>query len=386
MALTPSQQAQEHISRAKHILVVTRQHPTVDTIAGATALGLFLKASGKNADVVVPNLGPSDIPNFLKGSDILRPSVGAMRTLQISLDVSKTPIDEFLYDVREGKLEISIVPKEHEWDTRDIAFKHGEDRYDLVIALDAPDMKSLGEIAERHRDFLFRTTIINVDADGSNEHWGQINLVNLNAVSLTEVLFEMISEWNPALINEPIATALLAGMIAKTRGFRTTNVTPKTLNDSSRLISMGAKRGEIVNELWRTRSIETLKLWGRALSRLHHESKTGIVWTMLSHKDFLESGAGSENLPDVIDELIATSPEANIIVLLYEDERAHDSVCVTIATKAPIHAGELARELGASGTRDRVTVCLKNITLIDAANRVVEILQKALRNEEKSER
>ncbi len=380
MALSPRQQAQEQIARASHILVATRQHPSTDTIASAVALGLYLKAMGKSVDVTVPDFEPSQSPAFLEGVDIIQPKIGAMRTLQISLDVSKTPIDEFLYDVRDGKLEITVVPKQNEWTPSDVAFTHGKDRYDLVIALDASDMASLGPAGEESADFFYRTTIINIAVDATNEHWGQINLVDLNAVSVTEALFSLFSEWNEHLIETKISTALLTGMMAKTRGFRTRNVTPRTLAASSRLVAMGAKRADIVDGLWRTRSVNTLKLWGRALARLHHESDFGIVWTMLSHKDFIESGTGAEALPDVIDELISTSPDAKITAIIFEHETEPHSVCVTIATAPPHNAIELTRELNSVGTRDRVTICLRETSLIDGANHIVDLLKKSVKN------
>jgi nanoRNase/pAp phosphatase (c-di-AMP/oligoRNAs hydrolase) len=378
MALTPSQQALEQISRAARILVITRELPTIDAIASAIAMGLFLKKMGKSADVVVPGFDERTVPAFLTKLNGIVPRLGSLRALEISLDVSKTPIDEFLYDVRDGKLEITVVPKEREWSVNDLAFRHGKDRYDLVIALDAPDMASLGAPAREHADFFHRTTVINIDHAGTNEHWGQANIVDLNAVSTTEVLHGLMEEWNRALIDETVATALLAGMIAKTRSFRTANVTPRTLALSGQLIAMGAKREEIVNGLWRTRSVSTLKLWGRALARLKHEPDTGIVWTVLSHKDFLESESGAEALDDVFDELIAFAPEAKIGVLISEDERDRDAVNVTIATTAPYSAADVGRPLGASGTRDRAKVTLRNTTLVDAAKSTIDLLKKTI--------
>ncbi len=378
MALTPSQQAQELIARASRILIVTREFAPVDAVASAIAAGLYLKKMGKTADVVVPGFDEKAAPAFLTKLNGVTSALGSLRALEITLDVSKTPIDEFLYDVRDGKLEITVVPKEREWNVNDLSFRHGKDRYDLIVAVDAPDMASLGSASREHADFLYRTTIINIDHCGSNESWGQVNLVDLNAVSTTEILHDLMVEWNRALIDESIATALLAGMIAKTRSFRTADVTPRTLSISSQLMAMGAKREEIVNGLWRTRSVATLKLWGRALARLHHEADSGIVWTVLSHKDFLESETGAEALDDVFDELIAYAPEAKVGVLISEDERDRDAVNVTISTTAPLSASDLGRPLGATGTRDRATVQLHGTPLADAARSTIDLLKKTV--------
>lgn len=380
MSLSPSQQTREHIDRAKHILVVTRQHPTIDSIASAMALGVFFKDKKKNADIVVPGIEAKDIPGFLaEGSDMLKPNIGAMRTLEITLDVSQTPVDEFLYDVRDGKLEITVVPKHNGWNTEDLSFKNGEYRYDLIITLGATDAQSLGTIANEYADFLHRTTLINIDTSTANEHWGQINLVDLNAVSISEILFNLFMEMDAHAICESIATALLTGMIAKTKGFRTPNVTTQSLHVSSQLMNIGARRADIVNGLWRSRSIQTLKLWGKALSRIQFEKDHALAWATLSHQDFIEAGAGAEHLPDVIDELISYAPEAKVVVLFYEHETERDAVCVVIATSPPHHATNLGREFGAKGSHERSFVIFKNTKLIEVEKSTIDILKKTIK-------
>jgi bifunctional oligoribonuclease and PAP phosphatase NrnA len=377
MALTPAQQAQELVQRARHILVVAREQADVDAFAAAVGCGLFLKKMGKQVDVVVPGFDPKNAPAFLP-TDGVSSHAGAMRAFHISLDVSATPLGELLYDVKDNKLTITVVPKEKEWRASDVSFKSGEDRYDLVIALDAPDQSALGALAREQADFLYRTHVINVDCSATNEHWGQVNLVDMNAVATSEILFRLFESWNRNLIDEPIATALLGGMIAKTRSFRTPNVTPKTLAIAGTLMSMGAKRETIVTSLWRTRSIPTLKLWGRALARLEQDRALGLVWTVLSQQDFIQAGTGADALADVIDELLAYAPEAKTMALIYESEPGR-GVCVTLACQPPRSAAELGRSLGATGTRERASACVLNTSLIDAAKLVTERLRDALK-------
>jgi phosphoesterase RecJ-like protein len=377
MALNPAQQAQELVSRASRILVVTREHASTDALAAAVGCGLFLKKFGKQVDVVVPGFNAKEAPAFLKTDDV-RAHAGAMRAFHMTLDVSQTPLGELMYDVKDGKLEITVVPKEKEWRVNDLSFKNGHDRYDLVIALDAADQASLGPLAREQADFLYRTHVINVDCGTTNEHWGQVNLVDMNAVSTSEILFRLFESWNRNLIDEPIATALLAGMIAKTRSFRTPNVTPKTLSISSSLISMGARREDIVNGLWRTRSIPTLKLWGRALARLEQDKEAAFVWSVLSQQDFIQSGIGADSLDDVIDELLVYAPEAKTVALIYESEPGK-GICVTLACQPPRSAAELGRPFGANGTRERAAACLTNTTLIEAAKTVTDRVRESIK-------
>lgn len=349
MAFSPEQQAVELIGRAKNILVTTRENASTDSLASAVALALVLKKLNKTFDVVVPGYDEANHPTFLPKAQ-LRGQPGAMRAFHITLDVRQTPLSELLYNIKDGKLEITLVPKHGDWMPKDVAFKHGDDRYDLIIALDSPDMATLGDLSKNQADFIYRTTIINIDHNAANESWGQVNLVDLNAVSTTEVLFSFLQGWNKNFIDEPVATSLLSGMIAKTKSFRTQNVTPKTLKTSSELVSLGAKRGEIVSGLWRTQSISNLKLWGRILSRLEQDRERGLVWSMLTESDFLEAGAKSDAIDGVVDELISYAPEAKTVLLAIQK---HDGLYVHVFAQAPRSAADIARVFEGSGNRDR---------------------------------
>ncbi len=370
MSLTTEQQAIELIGRAKHILLLAPEHASTDTITSIVACGLLLQKLNKTFDVTVPGWSEKNRPAFLSKQIEIRPDVGAVQTFHVAVNVRETPLSELMYDVKDGVLNVTLVPKKGAWTAQDFSFKSGEQRYDLIIAVGCPDLNSLGEIARTQADFLYRTTIINLDCHSTNEHWGQVNLVDLNAVSVSETLYHWINTWNAQLIDEPMATALLAGMIAETHGFRTGNVTPKTLSASSALLTLGGKRDEIVRQLWRTRPLTTLKIWGRALSRLEMDRELGLVWTTLLESDFLESGSTQEALTGVVDELLAYAPEAKVIVLLSQQK---GELLVSLHTTHATSAAEIARAFGGQGTRERATF---NLTGSDAAAGTKTIIER----------
>ena len=381
MALTQEQQAVEMITRAKRVLLVTRQHATTDAIASIAAVQAFFKKLNKPCDAVAPDFNPSLAPKFLPDAHQIKSTIGAVRAFELSLDVTHNKLGEISYDVRDNKLVVTVVPETGEWTPKDLAFRHGEDRYDLVVALDCQDLQSLGPLFAAHADFFYRTPVINIDRDPGNEHWGHINLVDLTAVSTTEVLYGLFSRWNRQLIDENLATSLLTGMIAKTQSFRTQNVTPKTLQIASELIALGGRREEIVQGLWRTRTVPTLKLWGKALSRLESDRDHQLVWTTLSRQDFLEAGVSEDALEGIVDELVAYAPEAKVVVIAYEKESSHiNGACVAIHVSPPYSAVELGRPFGATGTRNKIEFCLVPGTpLVDGVKNVVEKLKSVIK-------
>ncbi len=381
MAFNQEQQFIDLITRAKRILIIAKENAPVDAIASVVALTEFLKKLHKEIDSVIPGFKPSCAPKFLKNASSIRPELGAVRSFEITLNISKTPMSEITYDVRDNKLIVSVVPQHGEWTPADVAFTHGADRYDLIIAIDTPDLASLGKLFQEHADFLYRTPVVNIDRDPGNEHWGQLNIVDLTAVASSEIIFGLCGHWNRNLIDEDIATALLAGMIATTQSFRTQNVTPKTLATASELVAMGARREEIVHGIWRTRTIPTLKLWGKTLSRLEQDRELGIVWSTLVRQDFIEAGAGDTALDGIVSELMSYAPEAKIVVLVYETGTAHETgACVTIHTSPPYSAQELGRAFGAQGSHNKISFCLTpNQSIVEGTQMVIDRIRQTIK-------
>lgn len=372
MAFTHAEQAVELIERAKQILIVTREHPTNDSISSAVALGLMLKNANKRFDISIPDFNAKTYPSYLPEL-LVRSEPGAMRAFHIKLNVSDTPLSELMYDVKDGELVMTLVPKQGEWKLSDVTTEPGRDRYDLIIAVDCPDMKSLGGSFLSHADFFYRNTIINIDHSPHNEHWGQVNLVDLNAVSTTEVLHRFFERWNAKAMNADIATALLSGMISKTKSFRTKNVTPKTLETGSRLLAAGANREEIVKRLWRVQNVSGLKLWGRVLSRLEYIPESGIAWSNLGEQDFIETGETADSLDMLIEDVLSYAPEAKTVIFFTPHP---EGVRVLIHAVSPVDAGELARVFSASGNRDRAVFVYKEEgTTAEKITAILERLQ-----------
>lgn len=324
--LTQEQQIFEQIKKANNILITFSQVWNGDSAASALALFLFLKKLDKNAEIVAEKYEPSHttLPmpgklfSFLPSFPEIKNQLENLRKFIISLDITNAKISQIKYKLEKNSLNFIISPKEGFFTQADITSSTGGFKYDLIIALDTPDLESLGKIYDNDTEFFYKTSIINIDHHSDNEEFGQINFIELNAVSTSEILFSLFDSYSREMIDEDIATCLLMGIIYKTKSFKTPNITPHTLLTTSQLISMGARREEIVNKLYRSRGLNVLKLWGRVLARLAGALDNKLVWSTLSHIDFIKTEAGEEDLSEVIDELIVNIPAAKIIVIIYE--------------------------------------------------------------------
>ncbi|MCK4554422.1 DHH family phosphoesterase, partial [Candidatus Parcubacteria bacterium] len=266
--LTQEQQIFEQINKANNILITFRKTWNGDSVASALAMFLFLKKLDKNADIAAEKFDNGRLFSFLPSFNEIKDTVENLRKFIISLDIANTKVNQIKYKMEDNTLNFIISPHDGFFTHEDISSRASGFKYDLIIALDTPDLESLGKIYDNDTEFFYKTPIINIDHHSNNEEFGQINHIQLTAVATTEILFSLFDSYSRDLIDENIATCLLAGMISKTRSFKTPNITPNALLSASQLISLGARREEIVNQFYRSRSLNVLKLWGRVLARL----------------------------------------------------------------------------------------------------------------------
>lgn len=377
MALRESQQVFEAIKRSTRPLICIPTGAQVDQYSSAIGLAKILKKLEKSTVIVAADGQPSKQLSFLSKTEEIKDHLEQLRQFVIELDATKTKVDQLSYELKDEKLSIYLSPKKGFWDPKDVRATASGYKFDLIICIGSPDFESCAHLYTDNPDFFYRTPIINIDHTPENEHYGQLNIVDLTASSCGEVCYDLIEAIEPGFIDEDIATAFLTGMIAKTKSFKTKTVTPKTLQIASKLIAKGAKREQIVQSLYRTRSIATLRLWGRALARLKVDEEAKMVWALLSQQDFLHAGAEEKNLPDVIEELIATSPDAKIIVILYED--GNKNVCGIIHVDRPLDAIALCAKFHAAGVREEVRLYFVKKGLVEVERELIEHLKMKLK-------
>lgn len=373
MVLQLEEQILTILQGKSNILLALVKNPSLDAIASALGLALALEKMKKKVKIVSAGFNLLPEHSFLPKSQEIHADLATLRKFIISLDISQAPVEDVAYAISDNKLNIYVTPKSGFYEQGDVNTSAGEFTFDLIITLEVPDLPSLGGVYENNTEFFYHTPIVNIDHQPANEHYGQINLVQLTATSISEIIFELIKDWD--ILDEYIATNLLTGIISKTKSFKSNTVTPRSLAIASHLIASGARREEIVRNLYQSKSVSTLKLWGRALSKLQTISSHKIVWAILGSNDFSETQSRPEELDEVIDELIVNTPEAESIFILYP---AVDKVKCLLATPKYIDAFSLFKEFSPTGTADFTYLTLP-LSLGEAQNIILERLKTAKR-------
>jgi len=383
--LSKEEQFFKEINKAKNVLISFSVDFNGDAISSSLALYWLLQKMGKQVNIVAdPSLSNNSeqissekIFNFLPGFSDIKDTLDNIRKFIVSLDISNAKVDQIKYTLEKNKLNFIVSPKEGFFTDEDISTQTSGFKYDLIITVDAMDLESLGKTYDNNVEFFYKTPIINIDHHASNEEFGQINIINLNAVSSSEIIFNIFKRQSVDLIDEDIATCLLAGIIYKSKSFKTPNLTPKTLLSTSQLINLGARREEIINNLYRSRSLESLKLWGKVLNNLKSLSNEELIYSTLTTQNFKDTGTDSKHLLSVVEELIASIPKAKIIIIFYPQKNNKNITKFFIFSIKNINSLEIVKEYQAQGSQKIAQGSIKQEMSI-AKNKILETVKNKL--------
>lgn len=248
MDLTPKQQASEAIRQANNILIMSGQHPSLDQVAAMSALASILRKYGKKVSAVVSDAIPPQLA-FLEPN--LERNLSGLRDFIVKVDVRKAELDKLRYEVENDKLNIYITPFRGAFAPNDVTFDHGDYQYDIAIVLGVPTRARLDRIYDQHQKLFTELPLINIDFHRSNENYGAVNLIEGNASSLCEIIVALAESLQSGIIDEDIATALLAGLMASTDRFTATHTSPKSLTVAAQLMAAGARQQSVVKALYR---------------------------------------------------------------------------------------------------------------------------------------
>lgn len=364
MAQKVTEQIKELTQKSRKIMITCGRQFSGDSLSASLALWLTFKKLNKNADIVIESFKLPENLKFLPATDQIKSEVKKLKKFIINLDISQTGIEGLNYDILGNNLRIHLTPKQGVFTPEDLKFETSEFAYDLIFVVDTPELENLGRLYDYHRDLFYQIPVINIDHSPTNEQYGHINLIDITAASVTEIIYQLVKDWDPNLLDHDIATCLLTGLISKTRSFKTNQVTPEALTIASNLINLGANRRQIVTQLYQTKNINTLKLWGKILARLQIDPTAKLIWSKLDLHDFTDSGASAKDVVGVIDELIATSPLAEIIILFYQINL--EQTKVLLHSQGLISALKLAREFEPLGDKTNASfVVNENLSLAE---------------------
>lgn len=218
---------------------------------------------------------------------------------------------------------------------------------DLLLALDSSDPPRLGELyANNEGRFTAGPTVV-IDHHITNTNFGAggANFVDVEAAATAEMIY-LLARAADLSLTPDAATCLLAGIYGDTLGLQTTSTTPRTLRVVADLLTAGADLSSVVNNLFRSRSFASVKLWGLVLARASWCGAT--VWSQITPEMLVEAGASDGESGGAINFLTGTQG-ARVTVLLHRGEDEWRAGLRTLTDRVDVAA--IAGQFGGGGHR-----------------------------------
>ena len=295
----------ELIEKARHIAILIPSSPDLDCLSSAEALVATLKGLGKLVgfkNTVLP------------------------REFIVSLNTSTSPISQLRYEKTENSTDIIFSPKESPILKESISFREGKMLCDCVVTLGVQNIEKLEGV---YAELVSQIPVLNLDIDGSNGQYGEVNLVDPEKSSLGELTYDFLTGIHQEPLDKKSATLLLAGIIFKTNHF-SYQTTADTLLCASELMRLEANMADAEKLTKDAKSPALLQLQGRAMVRSKFDEGKGVLWSFITAEDFEKTGRTQDDIPSLLSHIQKEFPPHATTALLCQTGEG-GGVSVTLA-------------------------------------------------------
>ncbi len=232
----------EHLRNSHSVLLASHTSPDGDAIGSLIAMGLCLKALGKDATLY----NQSPIPTVYR----YLPSVSGIQ----------------------NRVE-------------------DPERFETAVILDCGDLDRVGDLAGAIGRI---PDVVNIDHHVTNTRFGRFRLIDPTACATAEIVYRLIRRMEIPMVRA-IATAIYTGIFTDTGSFRFSNTNRAAFSICEEMVSAGVDPYEVARHVYGTYSLGRIKLLNRALDSLEISDNGKLSLMTLTREMFEETGTRSED-------------------------------------------------------------------------------------------
>ncbi|HEY3991479.1 MAG TPA: hypothetical protein VGM01_01245, partial [Ktedonobacteraceae bacterium] len=223
-----------------------------------------------------------------------------------------------------------------------VALDLGTEDFDLVIALDAGELRRFGALYTRHQTFLDSASILNIDHHISSNGCGRVSIIDPRAAATAEMLVLFQQQADLPLPTEA-ALCLLTGLITDTNSFQFTNTTPRTLEVAAELLRHGAIPERVVQPIYRERSLVQARFQAEIIIQARTSCEGRLIWSWANKETLARVGA----TPEMDDNSSGTLRDiAGVqIAAFFKSYGEPNETRLSLRSAAPYNAAEICQRL-----------------------------------------
>lgn len=217
-----------------------------------------------------------------------------------------------------------------------------EPKADLFIVVDSAVFKRIGKVADLRKDAF----LVNIDHHISNDNYGDLNIVK-NISSASEVVYGVIKDLGIE-IDALAGESLYTGIVTDSGNFQYDSTSMDTFRIAGELLGLGIDRDNIINEVYRSRTLGFIRTLGIALSEMKIDNEKKLVSFLLT-KDFMTKNNIQKDETEGIVEKLLEYKDCEVAVFLKEE--GNGKIKGSLRSKRDIDVNEVAKAFDGGGHR-----------------------------------
>ena len=190
--------------------------------------------------------------------------------------------------------------------------------------------------------------LINIDHHHDNTHFGDVNLVDVDASCTAEIVYD-IALLLGAEITPEMAAALYVGLVTDTGKFMYENTNARTHRMAAALIDAGVDVDDTYRRLYEHVPLEKLRLVARALDGIQRHCNGDVVLTYITAADYAATGSDEAMTEGIIDHLRSVEG-AKVAAVVRDLGRGRSARKVSLrASGGDVDVSAIARKKGGGG-------------------------------------
>jgi phosphoesterase RecJ-like protein len=214
---------------------------------------------------------------------------------------------------------------------------------ELMITFDCGSIARLGDLAAPARA---AKQLIVLDHHTSNDRYGSINVVDVDAAATAVVVRELARELGWPLTRDA-ALCLYTGLVTDTGRFQYSNTTPSVFELACELSQFDLPIADLTRQLFEEHSFKYLKMVGACLARAELDRELRFVATWVTNFDLDGFDVGIEETEGLID-LVRRTAEAEVACVCKETP---EGIRVSLRSVSDVDVAEVAGRFGGGGHR-----------------------------------
>ncbi len=308
----------------EHIGIISHHNPDGDAIGSTLALGLALRAQGKQVRLFNQDGVPQRFA-FLPGAELIESLPGTFPS------------------------ELS-----------------------LLIVVDSGDEKRLGDAGASF--FAAAPATANVDHHATNTRYGELNIVEGEAAACGCVLMQMFRAlgWE---LTQPIATALYVAINTDTGSFQYASTTAEVMRMGAELLELGVDVAEVNRLLYQEVSPGAIAVQREVLNNMGFLATGAVSFYKMSLACKESLGVGQEATKDLVD-IIRVIRGVRVAAIF--EEVGNGRVRISLRSKdARVNVAQIALRFGGGGHALAAGIRMCG-TLEEVSSTVLEAIVNAL--------